>query len=106
MKIYFGEVSAQDLAEFGTDGALERNGRYFWGGVEYGTNPGGFEDVVIYDACGRSIPISVNHARQLMSALGDCLSYYNTLTEAETLEKELLDEANYGVATADGRIEY
>ena len=94
MNIYFSEASIEDIESFGDEGtfiAMDANDepRYFYNGVEHGTNPGGIEEVRIYDGCNRSIPISVDNIPELIEALQFCLQNVDKIKEAERLEHEL-----------------
>lgn len=73
MNIYFGranedEFDISDLFEVDEHG--ETN--YYYNGVEFGTNPGGVEEVRIFDTCNRSIPICVESIPELVAALQHC----------------------------------
>ena len=106
MKIYFGEVSEQELDEFGTDGFLQRDGRYFSGAVEFGTNAGGIDDVVVMDGCGRSIPLSVEHLGQIVAAFQECGALYNEIAEAEQLRNDVTNVFSYGTVCEHGHVHY
>lgn len=69
MKYYFGLVPAEDVDMFGDEGLFEHEGQYYYTQLEFGSNPGGMEDFMLSDCCGRSIPISVEH----IDALAKCL---------------------------------
>lgn len=61
MKINFGKVPHQHLDEFG-DGSYygpDKEGNFYYFQAEFGSNPGGTEDVLISDTCGRQLPIGV-----------------------------------------------
>lgn len=87
MQIFIGEVSEQDVEMFGTDGLFENRGQYYSLMVEYGTNPGGLEDVMISDGIGRSVPVSVDHLFQLCKALVECNNINTELREADELRE-------------------
>lgn len=94
MKIYFSEATADDIDTFGDEGTFvteDRFGtdRYFYNGVEHGTNSGGIDEVRIFDGCNRSIPIAVDSIPDLIAALNECLTNYNTLKEAEAIEQSI-----------------
>lgn len=94
MKIYFSEARAQDIEFFGDEGTFatrdqEGQARHFYNGVEHGTNPGGIEEVRIFDGCDRSIPISVESIPDLIEALQFCLNNVETIERAQRLEHEL-----------------
>ena len=94
MNIYFSEASQEDIEHFGDEGtfvAMDSNDepRYFYNGVEHGTNPGGIEEVRIYDGCNRSIPISVDNIPDLIAALTFCYDNVQKIEQAKKLEHEL-----------------
>lgn len=94
MNIYFSEAPKDDIESFGDEGTFvtrDVNGelRYFYNGVEHGTNPGGIEEVRIYDGCNRSIPIAVDNIPDLIEALQFCLNNVETIQHAQRLEHEL-----------------
>lgn len=83
MNIYFGraqqdEFDFSDLFRVKTDGGTE----YFYQAVEFGTNPGGLDEVRIYDTCNRSIPICVESIPELVEALNHCYNMHNNYTAA------------------------
>ena len=65
MKIYFGDANA-DLF---SDGLFTLNSNQFYYGVEHGTNPGGLDEVVIFDGCKRKLPIHIEAIPELIAAL-------------------------------------
>lgn len=81
MKYFFGQVPHQDVDMFGEDGLFEYNGDFYYNMVEFGTNPGGEEDLVIADTVGRLVPVSIDHIGTLIQVLQDI---QNTLDEVET----------------------
>lgn len=94
MKIYFSEAPLEDIESFGDEGTFvtqDRFGsmRYFYNGVEHGTNPGGIDEVRIFDGCNRSIPIAVDNIPDLIAALNECVANYNIIKEAEAVENSL-----------------
>jgi hypothetical protein len=89
MKYYFGKVPTQDVNAFGTDNLFEYEGEYFYNQIEIGSNPGGIEDYVISDTCGRSIPLSTEQIPQLARVLLDIKLMMGTLVEAEALQEDL-----------------
>ncbi len=81
MKIYFSKVPHSDIDNFGDDSLLGPNkeGEYFYNQVEFGTNPGGVDEVAISDSCNRYIPISVETIPELISALVQCYNMKNMI---------------------------
>ena len=89
MKYYFGKVPQQDVNTFGDEGLFEHEGQYFYNQLEIGSNPGGSEDFVISDTCGRSIPVSTDMIPELARVLLDIKLMMNTIDEAEALQEDL-----------------
>lgn len=71
MKIYFNQVQNSDVQFFGDSGIFGPNGNnnFFYNYVEYGTNPGGLDEVMIADGCDREIPINMEAIPDLVQAL-------------------------------------
>ena len=65
MKIYFGDANDDIFA----DGLFTVGENQFYYGVEHGTNPGGLEEVSIFDGCKRSVPLHIEAIPQLIAAL-------------------------------------
>jgi hypothetical protein len=88
MKINFAQVPANDVDTFGDDGLFgpDVNGNFYYNYLEFGTNPGGVEEVAITDGCGRFMPISVNNIPDLIAALSEVARISDTLTLARQLE--------------------
>jgi hypothetical protein len=88
MKIYFSKVPHTDVDTFGDDSLLGPNkaGDYFYNQVEFGTNPGGVEEVAISDSCDRYVPICVDTIPELIEAL---TVIYNTKTQLDLRDKVL-----------------
>lgn len=88
MKIYFSQVPHEDIDTFGDEGLLGPNkaGDFFYNQVEFGTNPGGTEEVAISDGCGRYMPICVDTIPELIEAL---TVLYNTKTQLDLRDKVL-----------------
>jgi len=106
MKIYFGKAEAHDVDLFGDEGmfSIERNGEtlWFYQGVEHGTNPGGMDEVRIFDGCNRSIPISIDQIPELVEALNYCYNNYNTINTGNTLVERIESDEEIFVADDDG----
>jgi hypothetical protein len=71
MKIYFNQVPDNDVEFFGDDGLFGPNDadNFFYNYVEYGSNPGGLDEVAIVDGCGRMIPLNMEAVPDLVQAL-------------------------------------
>jgi|694.fasta_scaffold51907_6 hypothetical protein len=93
MKVYFSEANHSDIDQFGDDGIFtvhtENGARYFYCGVEHGTNPGGLDEVAIFDGCNRMVPIAIENVPALVEALNYCYNNVEKLKEAERMQKRL-----------------
>jgi hypothetical protein len=71
MKIYFNQVQDSDVEFFGDSGLFgpNDNDNFFYNYVEFGTNPGGLDEVAIYDGCDRMIPLNMEAIPDLVQAL-------------------------------------
>ena len=101
MIIYFSQCPEQDADLFGDDGLFKAGKEYFYNGVEHGTNPGGVEEVRIFDGCGRSIPISVEEVPRLVEALNYCYNNYQDIQRANKLETTIDSNAVFAVRGQD-----
>ena len=95
MIIYFSRCPEHDVDFFGDDGLFMVGNEYFYNGVEHGTNPGGIEEVRIFDGCNRSIPISVDQIPHLVKALTDCYNNYENIQRANKLETTINDNKDF-----------
>lgn len=88
MKIYFAkaQVPANDEL-YDMDGSFRVDGEYYWSYLEYGTNPGGLDEVALHDGCNRFVPIHVDHIDELIQALERVLEMHNTQQEAERIQE-------------------
>ena len=88
MKINFAQVSAQDVDVFGDDNLFgpDHSGNFYYNYLEFGTNPGGVEEVAITDGCGRYMPIAVDNIPDLIAALTEVARISDKLTLARQLE--------------------
>jgi hypothetical protein len=104
MKIYFGNANEDSF----TDGTFEVNDNQYYYGVEHGTNPGGLDEVRIFDGCKRSIPINIEAIPELIAALqevqkiGEAIKHAQEMTErAESYTKGYVTEAWHGEFEVD-----
>jgi hypothetical protein len=91
MKIYFGQVSQDDVDAFGEDGLIgpDSNGNFYGQYVEYGTNPGGLDEIVIADGCNRMVPITIESLTDLIVALQDIQEANAKIAQAKKLKKHM-----------------
>ncbi len=81
MKIYFGNAN-QDLF---ADGLFVLNGNQYYYGVEHGTNPGGMDEVSIFDGCNRLLPVHMEAIPELIAALQEIQKIQETIAEARQM---------------------
>ena len=87
MKINFAQVPAADVDMFGEDSLFgpDAQGNFYYNYVEFGTNPGGVDEVAIHDGCGRYMPIAVDNIPDLIAALTEIARMSDKLTLAKQL---------------------
>jgi hypothetical protein len=87
MKINFSQVPHADIDMFGDDDLFgpDQAGNFYYNYVEFGTNPGGTEEVAILDGCGRYMPIAVENIPDLVAALEEVLRISDELEFAKQL---------------------
>ena len=89
MKIYFG---AQPLANlYDTDGMFacdDAPEHLFYYGVEFGSNCGGLDEVMIFDGCDRNLPVDIESIPSLMTALSRIYSLHRAFTIADVLKED------------------
>jgi hypothetical protein len=88
MKINFSQVPANDVDLFGDENLFgpDNNGNFYYNYLEFGTNPGGTDEVAITDGCGRYMPIAVDTIPDLVAALEEVARISGTLNLARQLE--------------------
>jgi hypothetical protein len=91
MKIYVGYIDSSEVDEFGEEGLVGPNsdGNYFGQYVEYGTNPGGMDEVAIGDGCGRMVPVCVETLPDLIAALQEVQNNVQKIAEAKRLKRQM-----------------
>lgn len=92
MNIYFGAVKKSEVEdEDGMYVAEDAPNHMFYYGVEYGTNPGGTDEVLIFDGCDRSVPIDIENVPALIQALARYYKVYTGLSLAEQIKEQVED---------------
>lgn len=106
MKINFAQVSHEDIDVFGDDNLFgpDETGNFYYNFVEYGTNPGGTEEVAIHDGCNRYMPISMDSVPDLIRALAECYKIYSGLQSAERIQE--LVESDTEAYVDESGVEY
>jgi len=90
MKIYFG--SQHKDVVFDTDGMFHTKTEpdfYFYYGLEFGSNSGSTDEVLIFDGCERKIPVDIKSVPALIEALQRCYDMHEQLEDAEQVKLNL-----------------
>jgi hypothetical protein len=90
MKIYFSQVSEDDLDISGEDGLFRHRGSYYYHGIEIGTNAGGMDEFTIFDGCNRMVPLSVDSLDELIEGLQRVKEYLDRINQGKEAA-EMLD---------------
>jgi hypothetical protein len=70
MQIYFGAVPQDEV--FDSDAMFvsdKDDDNYFYYGIEFGSNPGGREEVLVYDGLDRCVPVDIESVPAMIKAL-------------------------------------
>lgn len=94
MKFYFGQVPDSDIDDFDIYELFEQNGNYYYYCVEFGTNPGGTDEIALYDTCGRMVPISVEHLGELAAIAVECNNIAGEIQRAEQTLEDLYSDVS------------
>ena len=95
MKINFAQVPANDVDTFGDDNLFgpDDDGNFYYNYIEFGTNPGGTDEVAIVDGCDRFMPVAVDSIPELIRALNECYNIAKALESAERIEDYVTSQA-------------
>lgn len=106
MKINFAQVPANDVDVFGDESLFgpDSNGNFYYNYVEYGTNPGGTDEVAIVDGCDRFMPIAVDNIPDLIRALQEIHNISQALKATERIAEYV--NSNAEGYTDDTGIDY
>ena len=106
MKINFAQVPHHDVDTFGDDSLFgpDDAGNFYYNYVEFGTNPGGTDEVCIVDSCDRYMPIAVDSIPDLIAALDSAYNLAQALKNAELITDYVNSDAQAHVT--DNHIEY
>lgn len=70
MQIYFGAVPQDEVFDADAMFVSEHdNDNYFYYGIEYGSNPGGTDEVLVYDGLDRCVPVDIESVPAMIEAL-------------------------------------
>ena len=100
MKINFAQVPDTDVDMFGDDDLFgpDENGNFYYNFVEFGTNPGGFDEVAIVDGCDRYRPIAVENIPELIRALAEVYKISANIRSVDLI-KEFVESDQEGYAS-------
>ena len=106
MKINFAQVPAEDVDVFGDDNLFgpDEAGNFYYNYLEFGTNPGGTDEVAIVDGCDRFMPISIDSIPELITALSECYKIAKALEASERIQNYVNSDAQAHVT--ESHIEY
>jgi hypothetical protein len=99
MKINFAQVPHADIDTFGDEALFgpDRAGNFYYNQLEYGTNPGGTDEVAITDGCERYMPIAVENIPDLITALEEVLRISGGIKFAKEITTYVESEAEADV---------
>lgn len=84
MQIYFGAVPQDEVfdadAMFVSD---KDDDNYFYYGIEYGSNPGGTDEVLVYDGLDRYVPVDIESVPAMIKALETAYLLHTTVAKAQ-----------------------
>lgn len=90
MKFLINKISQEDINAFGSDGYLEADsGDFYSYQVEFGTNPGGLDEVAISDGCDRYIPVAIENVPGIIAALREAYTMHKEMTSAELMKADV-----------------
>lgn len=106
MKINFAQVTPADVDMFGEEGLFgpDESGNYYYNYVEFGTNAGGTEEVLIGDGCNRTMPLTIDSIPDLISALDECYKIAKALEASQRIQDYVSTDTQAYVS--DDSIEY
>jgi len=99
MKINFAQAPDTDVDMFGDDDLFgpDDEGNFYYNFVEFGTNPGGTDEVAIHDGCNRYMPIAVENIPELVRALSEIYKISTHIRSVELI-KEFVESDQEGYA--------
>lgn len=93
MKFLINKIDEQEVDDFGSDGYLEsETGDFYSYQLEYGTNPGGLDEVALSDGCNRYIPIYIENIPQVIAALCEAFAIHKEIQAGKQLEEDALSD--------------
>lgn len=105
MKFLINKISQQDINDFGSDGYLQAgSGAFYSYQLEFGTNPGGLDEVALSDGCNRYIPVAVENVPALITALQEAYNLHREITLADSLKADAESDLEAYVDTQE--VEY
>ena len=93
MKYYFGSIENKDVLDANDMFVAKSHFNHmFFYGAEYGSNLCGLEEFVIFDTCGRRVPIHIECISELISTLMKIQDQYQDIRQGELTAKTVQDE--------------
>lgn len=98
MQIYFGAVPQDQVFDADAMFVSEQDDdNYFYYGIEYGSNPGGKDEVLVYDGLDRMVPIDIESVPAMIRALETAYLLHTSAKSAQ----DFLDRVNSIVEADD-----
>ena len=99
MKINFAQVSAADVDMFGEEGLFGPDvaGNFYYNQLEFGTNPGGTDEIAITDGTNRYMPIAVDNLPELIVALREIVRIADEIKFAKEITTYVESDAEADV---------
>ena len=96
MKIYFGNANEDLFA----DGLFTLGENQYYYGLEHGTNPGGMDEVAIFDGCSRFLPVHMEAIPELIAALQEIQMIQEAVSRAQEMTARAESSAKGAVTEA------
>lgn len=86
MQALFGQAHESMVNMFGTED-MHDNGHqeYFFYGIQYPSPVAGYDELVVHDTCGRSIPIDIDSIDSMIDALEYIRDYAEMVRSEDTV---------------------
>ena len=98
MQIYFGAVPQTQVFDADAMFVSEKDDdNYFYSGIDYGSNPGGKDEVLVYDGLDRMVPVDIESVPAMIKALETAYMLHSSAKSAQ----EFLDRVNSIVEADD-----
>lgn len=92
MQIYFGAVPQDQVFDADAMFVSERDDdNYFYYGIEYGSNPGGTDEVLVYDGLDRMVPVDIESVPAMIKALEIAYTLHKSVAQSRQLIDQIED---------------